>query len=117
MYENLLTKEADETNETYNKYNNDIFERKSSIKHKLYLIRKTFHQNPLYYVIIKIIIGFLLLILPFLFFFNTMHNSIENFPVSQFSKSALPLFLSVSLILFYLLILLFLKIIKVCKTM
>ena len=117
MNELNLTKEADITTEMNTRYSNGVLERGGTFKHRLYNFRIKFDKYPIYYVLLKVLIGFITLVLPFLFFFNSMFQSFADFSNSKFSTAAIPLIISTSIILGYLLFLIIFKLLKVCKTM
>ena len=116
MNDRILIKEAEVSHDSYARYNIDSISR-NTIKYRLYLIRKWFDCKPFYYISLKIFVGFMLLLLPFIFFLYDANHSIGNFPISKFSKSVIPLIIAVSFVLVYIIILIVFGLCKLCKTM
>lgn len=102
----------------YSKYHHQ--NKKSNSKNSIFMLRTYFLNNNTIYVFLKIFLGFLLFGLPVYFFKqiinlnNTKVNDLNYSSTTNYSTAAVPLIISISIFVFYIVVLLILKSLNLC---
>jgi hypothetical protein len=90
---------------------------KKTIKHSLFEIRKYFLENNTTYILLKILIGLILFGIPIFIFKKIINlNNTENSKtLTNYSSAAIPLIISITIFVIYVLALIIMKVCFLCK--